>query len=308
MFRAITLNAMADEETKETTPNRDVESEVWGAIAAFEQILEAIPDDPASLGALAHAYSQIGDHARATDYFVRLGDALISENDWESAAQLVEKLQVYAEDNRVRELIERIESREAGGKAAGATAEAAVDSGASAVHAPVPDVDVKALSRFKVAEDLSLAWGLMEADELTQDEYASVVQDLTELSAAGDGATVSVLHVLETRGFKGFDRVLGYLARETTTPVVALGSYEYHFPTTSALPLEFSVSRGAYAFDAVGQDLLVAVLNPYDGQLRIDCELVAGRTCHFYLALPSEFDQAITRYRETLEHGDDESE
>lgn len=289
-----------------TNSNADTESEVWGAIAAFEQILEAMPTDMASLAALAHAYSQIGDHSRATEYFVRLGEVLISENDSDAAVQLLEKLEPYSDDERVRDLMARIATM---GEATSPVEGLSPDPGvAESSPPPSPHVDVAALSQFKVSEELSLAWSLMESGEMTQDEYASVVQDLTEMSAAGDNATVSVLHVLEARNFKGFDRVLGFLARETSTPFISLGSYDFQFPVTSVLPAGFCMRRGAYAFEAVGKDLLVAILNPQDAQLRIDIELIAARPCHFYIALPSEFDQAITRYRETEEHGDDEGE
>ena len=128
------------------------------------------------------------------------------------------------------------------------------------------------------------------------------------MSGAGDGATVSVLHVLEARGFKGFDRVLGFLSRESGTPFVSLGSYDYQFPVASVLPLAFCVKRGAYVFESVGKDLLVAILNPHDPQLKVDTELIADRPCHFFLVLPSEFDQALTRYRETIEHDADGQE
>ncbi|MEI6217777.1 MAG: hypothetical protein WCP86_02660, partial [bacterium] len=64
---------MAEKQEKHPTGG-DQESEVWSAIAAFEQILEAIPNDRTSLAPLAHAYEQIGDLARAKDYTVRLAD------------------------------------------------------------------------------------------------------------------------------------------------------------------------------------------------------------------------------------------
>ena len=41
---------------------KDLEAEIWNAINAFEQMLEAMPNDRVSLEALSHAYEQIGDH------------------------------------------------------------------------------------------------------------------------------------------------------------------------------------------------------------------------------------------------------
>ena len=71
---------MAAEETGDKG-RKQLEEEVWSAIGAFEQILEAMPEDRASLETLSHAYGQIGDHARAYEYVLRLGRVLLVEGD-----------------------------------------------------------------------------------------------------------------------------------------------------------------------------------------------------------------------------------
>ena len=77
---------MTAQQKKDKEKSLNAEEKIWDAISAFEQILEAMPDDRASLEALAHAYEQIGDHARAKDYTIRLGGVLVSESDAEAAA------------------------------------------------------------------------------------------------------------------------------------------------------------------------------------------------------------------------------
>ena len=81
----------------------DVESEVWAAIAAFEQILEAMPNDRASLDALADAYEQIGDLAKAKEYLVRLGNVLVDEGDVAAAQGILEKVRGYAGEDEAAE-------------------------------------------------------------------------------------------------------------------------------------------------------------------------------------------------------------
>ena len=56
----------------EKKSKEELEAEVWSAISAFEQILEAIPNDRASLEALSNTYEQIGDHTKAKEYMLRL--------------------------------------------------------------------------------------------------------------------------------------------------------------------------------------------------------------------------------------------
>lgn len=286
--------------TEAQQPEASGENDVWEAIAAFEQILEAMPEDTASLAVLAHAYGEIGDHAKAIDYLVRLGSILLKQEDVAAAVELLEKLTPYEADERIGELQSRIRTLVAGSM--DEISSSASDPGASTAE----EVDIDALCQFKVAEELSLAWNLMESGELTQDEYASVVQDLTELSSVDDDATVSVLHVLEARAFKGIDRIMSALVRDSATPFISLMDIEFQFQAVKLLPLQFCSVRGAIGFESVTEDLLVALLNPFDPQLRLDVEQVSGKKCHFYLARPSEFDALLKRYQQTMEEDDSE--
>jgi len=138
---------------------------------------------------------------------------------------------------------------------------------------------------------------LMEADLLTQEEYASVVQDLTEMSSGDPNSTVSVLHALEVRGFKGFERLINAVAKEYEMPFVRLSSFSVPNSALDMLPLKFMIRRGAMVFDFVGKDALVVLMNPYDEQLRQQVEALTQRRCHYYLTLPSEYDRVLTELK-----------
>jgi hypothetical protein len=289
--------------------------DVWAAITAFEQILETIPSDTASLSVLAQAYAQIGDHARATEHLLRLGKVFLDEKQTDAAVAVIDRLAPYQADERVRELVDEIAAAVA---AAGGTpaAESSPTASVSAPAASAPtddalrptltpsDSEMRSLSQFRISEELSLAWNLMESSELTQDEYTSVVQDLSEMSASDHSeATISVLHVLEARSFKSLDKIVGTLARDCGTPFVALACFEFQYQALSLLPVAFCTQRGAMAFETLGKDAMVAILNPYDTQLRLDVEYLSGRKCHFFVVLASDFDRLLARYRETAAHG-----
>ena len=290
----------------------DLESEVWNAIAAFEQILEAMPDDRSSLETLAHAYEHIGDQTRARDYLVRLGHVLLKEGDKASAAELRDKLSMYEGDDDVAELLERIDdvapqapseappadgaSAEAAGTPVEADADAEPDGQEGAMRQPI---DASRLA-FRVADELSLAWALFEAGELTQEEYASVAQDLSEMSTGRRDLTVSVMHVLENRAFRNLERVLAYVSKTYSAPIVSLHCFDVQADAARLLPFEFIVRRGAFVFEAMKKDALVAVVNPADQRLRSDVEAVSGKHCHFYATLASEFDSAIARIKDEL--------
>jgi hypothetical protein len=274
---------------------KKLEQEIWSAITAFEKILEAMPNDMASLEALAHAYEQVGDHARAKDYLVRLGDVLVEESDVEGTQALVEKLTQFAEeDPRVKELMARIE------QLAHAPQPREV-AGGDAHGPPVTLGEQPFRATFNMADELSFAWKLLQSKELSEEEYASVVQDLSEMSATDSNTTISVLHALEFRASKSLDRIMGYVARDCGVPIVSLSSFGFPVEAMTALSMERMVRRGALVFGFIGPDAMVVVMNPYNSQLRSEVEATLGRHCHFYICLPSEFDQALTRIRNQLE-------
>ncbi|MFO7870744.1 MAG: hypothetical protein R6V03_04855 [Kiritimatiellia bacterium] len=275
------------------------EDEVWSAIAAFEQILEAMPNDRTSLETLAHAYAQIGDHARARDYMIRLARVVVDEKDSEAARDLAREIKAYAEDDDdAKQLQEQLENT------AGSAAEKAEGSGAPSTEEPAGPAAVhrqgNISTAFDISEEMSFAWNLLEAQELSQEEYASVVQDLTEMSAGETSGTISLLHVLEGRAFKNLERILVFAAKKADAPVVSLSSFDVQREAVSLLPIEFVIRRGAVVFELLGNDAMAAVMNPFDRQLRQDVREATGRKCHFFLTRPTEFDQAIEKARKLL--------
>lgn len=279
------------------TPDKDAQStpeeDTWGAISAFEQILEAMPYDRASLETLSSAYEQIGDHTRAKDYLIRLGRVLLQEGDHATAASLLDKLTVYSEqDQQVAELISEITS--APGSVIGDEKPAAPEAGQKSVT-PAPS------SEFSIANEMSLAWSLMEAGELTQDEYAGIVQDLAEVSGQGADRPSSVLHVLESSAAPNLEQIVSYVAKEYGTPIVLLDNFEFNADAATLLPRDFIVKRGAMVFEFLGSDALVVVLNPSDTELREDVKRLTAKSCHFYVTLASQFDRGIERLDEVLE-------
>lgn len=285
---------MADKDTADKKESRQDETEIMTAITAFEQILDAMPNDRASLEALSQAYEQIGDHTRAKDYLIRLGGVMVDESDSAGAKTLLNRLNQYAEeDSRAKELAVKIVGMADSQGPSIATAGGDADRWAAAsLNA--------ARSGFNMADELSFAWSLMEAEQLTQDEYSTVVQDLTEMSTSESDHTISVLHVLDARGISGLERIMAYVSEQANTPLVSLASYDLSLDTIKILPLAFMRARGAFVFEMIGDDALIAVMNPFDKQLQEDIENTVGRGCHFYTCHPAEFDTAVNKAKEIL--------
>jgi len=258
--------------------------EVRAAVEAFEQILEVLPEDMASLEALSHAYEQLGDTERSADLLLRLGLILEREPDDVKIRDLLPRLLPVCERRAdAKKLYDALEAVLAGTRQPGAGQLAAKDAFQVAL-------------RFSMPDALAFAWHLLESKELTDSEYAKVVQDLTEMSMLETAATTSVLHVLEQSGYKGLERVLNFVSDECKAPIISLACFEVTPDVTGLLPPDFMVGRGVLPLAVLGkQDLLVVVMNPYEKSLRNDLQALTGRKCHVFLSLPSEFDRLLAK-------------
>ncbi len=285
-----------DNKAKGKDSKSDSEAEVWNAISMFEQILEAMPNDRGSLEALAHAYEQVGDKTRAKEHLVHLANVLLEEQDADALRDVATRLAKYAEDDdEVKNLLSHVSS------AASPKAEAAAaqePASAEIRKAAVPAGKIRMAP--DMSQELALAWNLLQAKELSEEEYANVMQDLTDMTARDAQVTASALHVLHDRGFRGIEKVVIYLSKECGLPIVSLTSFDLQLESVALLPFEFILRRGAIPFDTIGNTALIVIMNPYDKELMKDIEKLIGRKCYFYIALPSDFDAALERAKTLL--------
>jgi hypothetical protein len=282
---------------EDTRQREDLENQVWTAIAAFEQIVETMPTDRVSLEALSNAYEQVGDLTRSREYLVRLVDVLIAEGDRKAGESIRERVaQFAATDPQAKDAGERLEAMLGAGKPAPKAPDLA-PAPAAGEAAKTEDADLK--SAHVVAE-LSFAWTLFQAGELSQEEYASVAQDLSEVSAGSAVVSVSVLHVLHDRASRSLDRVIAFASRDSGTPIVPLDLFDVPEAAFSLLPVEFMVRYGTVVFALMGNDVLAIVLNPYNKQVRAKVEQTTGKPCHFYLATPAAFDALFEKHKITV--------
>jgi hypothetical protein len=275
---------MENNQLKKNTSEREVRD----AIDAFEQILEAIPNDRMALETLADAYEQINDRKKALEYVIRLAEVIEEDRDTETAPRLIEKLRALgANDPSAKQMLETLQKMVAPTRK---TTEPT-----AARKTPVSKRKV-----IDVTAEMALAWNLVQAGELTQEDYSNVVHDLTESSSKNVEVPVTVLHVLHDRTFKNLDKVLTFLSSQSGLPIVSLPNFEVQRDTFKLLPEDFMMHRGAIVFELMGRDALVAILNPYDTELRKDVEGIVGKACHFYMVSAESYDNCLSTIRATL--------
>ncbi|MDA0323356.1 MAG: hypothetical protein O2923_11675 [Verrucomicrobia bacterium] len=306
------------------------EEEVWNAIIACEQIVEAMPTDRHSLRTLSNAYEQVGDLVKSQEYMIRLAEVVLAEQDAAAAVDIQKRLTKFSGDESVLELIASLRAL----SPADALAEA--DDVSVPLHdleivadSPAPGKDAAPASsrsrsstktrRIRTAstapvtgvnltEEIALAWSLHEDDVFDEEEYSDIVEDLTRLSGGDTELTISVFHVLGDRQSPKLEKALTTAAAAHGTPIIALSSFAIARETAQLLSTEFMIRRGVIPYEVMGNRVLVAIMNPLDKQLRKDVEQAIGLDCFFYLVAPAEFDEALTQIRETLERdpGDDD--
>lgn len=258
-------------------------------LKAFEQILEVMPNDRETLEAALMTAHHCGEEEKALGYRLRLADCLVADNDEVELAPILDLLRA-SEDPRAKEWVALYDQKEESGHS-------------SEMHVQLIEDDQPI--QVSVSDEMDLAWKLFEHGDLTQDEYASVVRDLTELSTSENKETISVLHALEATHHKNLERILDYLSEATRTPYISLACFDLRAECAQFLSAAFIRHRGALVFDLMGTDLLVAVLNPLNKRLRADIEDKTGHHCHFYLTRASEFETAMHKLIATqTEQGD----
>ncbi len=261
--------------------------EAWGAISAFEEILQAVPDDCGAMDALVQSYELVGDRARAREYLIRLVQTYLRSGRQKDAVDQMDRLiQYYDGEAEIAALIEELHALAPAEPPPRPAEEAVADTAG-------PD------RQNALQAELALAWKLHEQRLLTQDEYASIVQDLSEISSRPVDTTVSVLHALLDRHFGNFDGIMSAVARESGLPILPLNSFDTPRATAALLPLAYMKRRGVAVFETISNEALVAVMNPFDEDLQRDAARLLGRPCRFFLTLPTELDAWLARVEKT---------
>ena len=271
-----------------------IEENLADSIAMLEQILEVMPQDADAIKALYSSYRKSGKNEQAFEYLNRLIDVCIGNVDASQLSFIQRELaqfddifpsEVAAQNARIC-MLEG--SAAPSGKDRSVPAEESASTGIGSREADI-------------SEELALAWRLYEEGQLDQEEYSSVLHDLTEVSSKVLDVPVSVLHVLNDRNYNQINRLMNHLSNRSGAPAVMLSNFELSEDVAKALPIEFAAHDGALPFAFFGDDLLVGVLNPFNHSLVEKVESVGGRRCQTYLVGPEDYDLALGRLRALAE-------
>ncbi|MBI9021315.1 MAG: hypothetical protein JEZ10_08700 [Verrucomicrobia bacterium] len=258
----------------------DAREELEQTAAMLEQILEVMPEDLTTLRALYETSLKLELPERALESLTRLDDLARSTQNSEMIDFVLNQYAAIAEDSaEIQGRINRLHE-------------------VQNMISPVADTRAAAPGAGGDLEaEMALAWDLFQDDQLVQEEYSTVLHDLTEMSSNKMGVPVTVLHILHDRQFSRFERLMTHLCQKSNVPIIDLSRFEEDEELSRLLPLDFISRHGALPFSEVGGDLLLAVLNPFDLGVIQRAEGLSGRRCHPYLVTPSDYDQRLGKIK-----------
>ena len=270
------------------------EDELWSAISSLELILDVMPEDKTSLQALAGAYVDIGDIAKAVKLKVRLGQLCLNTKAMSEAAEIFEELvDLRDHDEDVKEFLERYEAMK------DIVQEEEVDGSSGVVETPASvdsdNYDFSDLDKpFDISKEISLAWEIFQKKFMSEEEYSMIVRDLTEMTVSQSVITVSTLHAIQSRGYKTIENIIAYLGVTYNAPFVNISSFNAQEDVLSLLPVRLMIKYGILPFDVLGDKaLLLVVMNPADTKLLGKIEKILNKKCFIYTTYPHEFDQVL---------------
>ena len=274
-----------------------VEENLADSIAMLEQILEVMPQDADAIKALYTAYRKAEKSEQAFEYLSKLTDVCIGSDDLSQVSFIQRELanfdDIYPSEVAVQHT--RIRTLADASTPVGESSPRPAEESPSSTGIHSKDADI--------SEELALAWRLYEEGQLEQEEYSSVLHDLTEVSSKVLDVPVSVLHVLHDRGFTQMTRLMNHMSSRSGVPALTLSNFEFSEDVALALPIELAAHDGALPFAFFGNDLLVGVVNPFNNALIEKVESVSGHRCHTYLVDPQDYDSALGRLRTLAEKG-----
>ena len=267
---------------QESEPPAKFDARLAEGVAYFEQMLEIMPDDRTTLEFLVVAYDMLGQHEKGQKALVSLTELLVKEHDLEALKGLLPRLR-DSDYAPAKALFLKV----------------------SILTAPEPDLTPEQPKELTDAEKIAIAAKdalaaersllklLNDAGVIPNDDFDKISAHLVAPDVEGRIFLISALHILKNENSGLYEKSVEYLADHFNAPPVPLAAFEP--PASFFAPYSEMVLRlrGAVPFAKLGNQTLVAVLNPADQELK--AALSAAGPCRLFLAEPSAVEAALDK-------------
>lgn len=281
----------------------DVDPKMHEAIGFFEQMLQTMPGDRTSLEFLAVAYEQSGQGEKRRECLIRLADTLLQEKDYDNAQVIAGYLSAFMDYPPARAAVERVAEqiqsqvleganrreiqgvRGAATTAPGQTSAVSYDAGS----------DVHALSHSAAAAEMDLVWLWKDREFLPKEVCMDVMHVLTDRPVTDRPLLVSAFALLDEKHPEWTERLMDAMQRASELPPIPIELFEVQPAAAKLLDPAVVQIKGVLPFALLGDEVLVAVLNPLNAELQDEVAARVNKRCHFFLAHPKAWSMAAEK-------------
>lgn len=158
-----------------------------------------------------------------------------------------------------------------------------IATGAAEMGVQTLHLDQRKIYQHDLIPELLLAQHLHRARKISDQEYYIILHDLCWYSPTPPTNPRTVLYVLEDRELPHRDAAIEFLAHDSGVAYIDLDLIDADPEAAEILPPDFVRIRGACPFGFMGGEPLIAVLNPFNLQLRDDVMLQMDGEAHYFL-------------------------
>lgn len=162
------------------------------------------------------------------------------------------------------------------------------DLGANTLH-----LDQRKIYQHDLIPELLLAQHLHRARVISGPEYLIILHDLCWYSAYAPLSPRTVLYVLDDRELPHRDAAIEFLAHDSGVPYIDMALVEPNPAALEILPPDFIRIRAACAFGLISGEPMVAVLNPFNLQLRDDVANQMENDAHYFLTSATAYTRLL---------------
>jgi len=122
-----------------------------------------------------------------------------------------------------------------------------------------------------------------------------ILHVLTESQITDHPMLVSALALLDEQHPEYTEQVMEKMQRDSGVPPIPLELFEVQPKAVEALSPVFIHVRGVLPFALLGNEVLVAVLNPLNKALQEEIVARSGKACHFFFAHPRMWQEVARK-------------
>jgi len=161
-------------------------------------------------------------------------------------------------------------------------------------------LDQRKLSQVDLIPEILLANHLHRSRVISDQEYHLILQDICWLTSKAQEAPRACCFVLRDRELPHREKALEFMAHDASTPYIDLDLMDIKSDFFEILPQDFCTHRAACIFGEVGGEPLVAMLNPFNLQLKEDLSRLIDSDPHFFVTSATCYQNFLDRQRAAL--------